>query len=198
MARWWLSALLALPLSVAAQPACVPAPFGSGTGFVIKSDDKARAFGWWCPSPYEPARAVIYSGLLSDFVPDWENIAYLLAKGTPEDWAEAHKKYATKKFEKDAQGRTIIPYDQWPTYKAVYDALMASMPPEPTWRVAPNPGYTTRPAYAYSNGKRATMATARATVDALCYCDTRDVVGSTVYCAVNKERTWMAICTKRN
>jgi hypothetical protein len=140
----------------------------------------------------------LYSGLLSDFVPDWEMIGWRLVRAKPEDWAAAHQKYATKKFEKDAQGRTIVPRDQWPTFKAVWDVLMAERPPDPVWKVAPNPGYTTRPAFAYSDGKRATTATARATVDAPCYCDTRDVVGSTVYCAVNKERTWMAICTKRN
>jgi hypothetical protein len=198
VARWWLSALLALPLSVAAQPACIPAPFGTGTGFVIKSDDKARAFGWWCPSPYEPPKPVIYSGTLSSFVPDWESIAYALARGTPSEWAAAHNKYATQKFERDSQGRMLIPQDQWPTFKAVRDSLLVSRPPDPIWRVAPNSGYPTRPAFAYKDGKRATTPTARATVDATCYCDTRDIVGSTVYCAVNQERTWMTICTKRN
>lgn len=189
---------LAAPFGVAAQPSCVPAPFGTGTGFVVKSDSNARAFGWWCPQQFGAAKRVMYSGPLSAFVPDWESIAYSVARGSMSDVAAAHAKYATAVYPKNASGGDVIPFDQWPTFKAVSDSLAANAPAAPIWKVAGNPGFTTRPAFAYANGVRAATATARATVDAACYCDTRDVHGSTVYCAVNVARTWMSVCTRRN
>lgn len=141
---------------------------------------------------------MIYSGPLSAFVPDWEAIAYQLARGSLADAAAAHAKYATVVYPKNASGGSIIPAELWPTFSAVRESLLASKPADPVWKVAPNPGFTTRPAFAYSGGIMATVATARATVDAACYCDTRNVVGSTVHCAVNTARTWMSACTRRN
>ena len=80
-----------------------------------------------------------------------------------------------------------------------YQARVSAPPPPPpeVWKVAYNFGLTTRPAFAYADGVRATTSTARATVDANCYCDVKLVEGSTTYCAVNQARTWVSVCTKR-
>lgn len=212
LARWWPKLALALVLALVASAAhawpCyprqaniegVPVPLaGKGTPLIIEEDKIGRAYGWWCPMHYTAPEWVFVTGYLSDFDQNWLKIAAQLALATEADRQAAKTKYLTRTFPRNASGGPIVPFDLYPVHMLVYNQLVAARPPDPIWKVAPNPGFTTRPAFAYSGGIRATVATARATVDAACYCDTRDVVGSTVYCAVNTARTWMSVCTKRN
>jgi hypothetical protein len=204
MARWWrnslaLLALALLPSLAAAQPSCLPSQIGgTGTAAVVRSDTAGRSFGWWCPDPYVPARLVIVTGRHSDFVPDWERIGLTALAQGPAAVSALWKQYATAQWPRNAEGGLIVPSEIYPVHMLVWNALVAASPPAPVWKVAPNPGYTTRPAFAYSGGIRATTATARATAGVTCYCDTRDLVGSTVYCAVNSARTWMSVCNRTN
>jgi len=200
VARWWLSLAAALaPLVAAAQPSCLPAQVGgSGTAAVAHSDAAGRAFGWWCPNPYTPAQLVLVTGRHADFVPDWERIGITALSGGVTGVQALWKQYATAQWPLNAQGGLVVPADIYPVHMLVWNDLIAARPAVPVWKVAPNAGYTTRPAFAYSGGIMATVATARATVGAACYCDTRNVVGSAVHCAVNAARTWMSVCARTN
>jgi hypothetical protein len=137
------------------------------------------------------------TGRHADFVPDWERIGNTaLAGGLPAVQA-IWKQYATAQWPRNEQGGLIVPAEIYPVHMLVWNALQAAAPAVPAWKVKPNPGYTTRPAYTYSGGIMASLATARATVDAACYCDTRVIRPGQVFCAVNVARTWMAECSRR-
>lgn len=80
------------------------------------------------------------------------------------------------------------------------ELMLASMPqePKPVWKVAINPGATTRPAYPLVDGVRGRTANGRATVGADCDCSARSVEGSSVYCGVNGRTDQVALCRRQS
>lgn len=87
------------------------------------------------------------------------------------------------------------PPEMLPLMKQAWAAV--PVPPDPVWTVQAS-RYATRPAYPVVDGVRAKESDGtRAAVGSACNCLTRSVEGSTTYCAVNNQRTHVAVCTRQ-
>lgn len=92
--------------------------------------------------------------------------------------------------------------NEWICAYALRDHIGPKTPAPPAYAVAKNGSYTTRPAYTFTPATattpavRAPVGTARATVTATCDCKVRLYEGKTLYCAVNQERTLVAVCAR--
>ena len=181
---------------------CDPAQLygGTGTRAVLKMDSVGFALMWACPDGYSPpmARTVQLWGRWADQPSNWREAFAAAVMGTPADREAAWKTYVTIPTQRDsATGAILFPADLSGVVLPAYEDLKAIAPPAPVWKVATNGSYTTRPAYAVADGIRATVATARATVGAACYCGRRFVEGNTTYCAVTTSVAWVAVCRKQ-
>lgn len=196
----WLATTLLLVSTSAFGWMCDPQQIAGGTGTraIVKTDAAGFAVMWACPDNYSPplARTVQFWGRWIDLVPAWKEILTAAVLGTPADREAAYKQYVTV-AQKDASGAYLFPADLAGVVTPAYEELKLIVPPAPIWKVAPNGSFTTRPAYAVTDGVRAATGTARATVGAACYCGLRFVEGSTTYCAVTTTGSWVSVCQRQ-
>ena len=182
-------------VAVADGGSALPMP-GSGTPLRFAEDAVARAWGYWCPDPYGPAKLVLYSGPLAAWQPDWKQVALDLLSATPDARAAAADRYAPTVYPV-VDGKLVVPAAVYPVHRAVWDRLQAERPPAAVWQVAANGTYPTRPAYPFAGGVRGNVSTARATVGAACDCRARSIEGRSVYCSVDGRADLVALCARQ-
>ena len=184
--RWLIALLLLLPAVAASQPACWPSEAGgSGSVAVFKQDSANRALVWLCCDAYQ-CKYAGFAGPRSAFVSDWLAQAQAARFGTDADRAALWTKYVTAPAVKTGS-------------MAVNDAARAEVAlrhPMPKWVVASNSTYTTRPAYAFVDGVRATVSASRADIGVPCNCAVRSVEGRSVYCAFSVDTSKVALCSR--
>lgn len=185
MIRVILLALL-LPLQALAAdapPLCAWHSQPSTLRWGVTTDPPGAWAGWWCPTgPYTKWAAQL-AAVRFDLVGQ----AALATGGA----AILAKDQAALIALRD---RPVTSDEMLAVLSQGIDAILAARPPGPVWVVAPNGTSSTRPAFAITNGVRAKVSTARATVSATCDCTVRSVEGSSSYCATNTERTLVALC----
>lgn len=166
-----------------ALPPCWPANVGgSGTGLVTGGSAVGQWAGWWCPdgkshgvvsaSGYQikhpPGPHASIAARLSEY---WR----LNVTAPPSDWT--------------VEMRGL--------YADMHDALQASRPPVPVWRVAPNGTATTRPAYPLIDGVIGTKEAGRAPVGQPCDCTAPINRSSTIYCTAPGLPALVTVCRQQ-
>lgn len=191
-----------------APPACYPAEVG-GTGTrvtidIAYTDDKPTPVrmdvAWWyCPDElnYYTSRALLmcYHDMLAACLIDtiWASIT-------------ANKAVSTAQLNNAWSASVAINVLEDPTYRWALTKLQpkidASKPTDPVYKVAKNGTYQTRPTKLYVPASASAPAMPGATVGTVpvgapCDCRRRVTYSKTLYCAVDPEKTLLAVCAKQ-